>query len=736
MTDPAVIPAPAGGRNENWLDVYMPEAYSNGPRPGDKLISLAVIRGIIFRQRWTMLAAVAVSIVIGIVLTLLATPIYQASSRVAYEPYGANVVQGQDVNPGSAGREMITFLGTQGQIIGSRSMAEVVVDGLMLAERSDLLGPDINKSRPAGITDQQWLAKKRDMAASILTGSVSVAVPVRDWVITITYTSTDPVLAAQIANGYADAVVSSSTRTSLEGNQYALAYLREQIASVREKLSAAEQETNAYARNYGIVVETTSAEEGGSRTLTSANLSSINQRVTEARAARIAAEQRWRSVQTLPAAQLPEAQTNPTLLALISERSAKQGQLIELRQRYNDDFPQIANLIAQIHNLDVEIERAYGALRETYRTQFVIARNQENALEQELASLKSETLLEQDRRVELGVLDREAEALRTQLQELLARYNQINSAAEVEKGDVKKIDAARTPSAPSSPNVTRNLFVATVLGIFLAAALAFLRETLDDRVRTIEDVEDKLGLTPLGYTPYIENVDIEAEETNRFSTLMESYTSIRAAIDFSLPRDQNILQLTSSKPGEGKSTTSVILAELFAALGRKTLLIDADLRRPSVAALLGIEPPKVGLVEVLLGHVALEDAIVKGIHENLYILPVGETPPNPSEIFALPEMRQFLERCREEYSLVILDSCPVMGIADAPMLANLVDRSIFVLEANKVPFGQARAAIRRLTGARGRVIGVIVTKYKALEAGQSYDYQYGYYQYGRVEGGN
>ena len=212
---------------------------------------------------------------------------------------------------------------------------------------------------------------------------------------------------------------------------------------------------------------------------------------------------------------------------------------------------------------------------------------------------------------------------------------------------------------------------------------------------------------------------------------MEAYSSIRAAIDFTMPRNRNVIQLTSSMAGEGKSTTAVILAELFASLGRKTLLVDADLRRPSVAALLDIERPKVGIVEVLLGHVALDAAVVKGVHENLEILPVGEIPRNPTEILASREMREFIEKVRNEYSLVIFDSCPVMGLADAPTLAHLVDGTVFVLEANRLPFGQVRSAVRRLTVAGGNVIGVVLTKYRALQAGQSYNYQYGYYEYGR-----
>ena len=133
---------------------------------------------------------------------------------------------------------------------------------------------------------------------------------------------------------------------------------------------------------------------------------------------------------------------------------------------------------------------------------------------------------------------------------------------------------------------------------------------------------------------------------------------------------------------------------------------------------------------MLLGHVELSAAIVKGVHENLEILPVGDIPPNPAELLASVHMRDFIEKYRDEYSVIIFDSCPVMGLADAPLIAGLVDGTIFVLEANKVPFGQARTALRRLRLSGGNVLGVVLTKYRALTAGQSQSYQYGYYQYG------
>lgn len=735
MNDRQIMNLPEPEGPGTWLDAYMPDRQLGQYQAAPKLVSIATIRGLLYRQRWLVAGVIVAALVLGLVATLLATPMYQANAKVSVTPYGQYVVDGQtqeNVPSNLIGEYLATLI----KQIESRQLALAVVDDLNLTERYDFLGKDVENGRAPGTTDEQWKESKRQMAASMLTSSVVAEQSDGSWVLEIGFQSESPALAAELANAYAEAFIASDTRNSVESNRYALEYLKEQIEVTRGKLEGAELVSNDYARDRSIIVAPVGGsaedEEGNSSgaTLTTTKLGSINQEYIAARATRISVEQRWRALQSLPASQIPEVQSSSALQNLVADLTTKRVQLAELRQRYNDDFPQIRNLQAQIDAINAQLERSSADVKATLRNELTVARNREQALERELGLLTQETLSEQDQKVELSALDREAQALRDQLRTLLDRYNEVSSAANVNPGTLQKLDGATVPGSPYSPNLLRNLSLALALGIAFAAGLAVLRETFDDRIRSLEDVEDKLGLPFLGHTPYVAERDISMEGSNRFSTLMEAYSSIRAAVDFSLPRSSNVIQLTSSQAGEGKSTTAVILAEMFASFGRKTLLVDADLRRPSVAGLLGIERPKVGVVEVVLGHVELDDAVVRGVHENLEILPVGEIPPNPSEILASKEFRQFIERCRAEYSLVIFDSCPVMGIADAPMLGRMVDATVFVLEANTLPFSRARASVRRLHAAGAKTIGAVLTKYRALEAGQSYDYQYQYYSYG------
>lgn len=269
-----------------------------------------------------------------------------------------------------------------------------------------------------------------------------------------------------------------------------------------------------------------------------------------------------------------------------------------------------------------------------------------------------------------------------------------------------------------------------MLGLGLAFALGILREMFDDRLHTPGDVEQKLGVPLLGTTPAVKDGQIASAFGSPYSSLMEAYSSIRMSVDTVLAKSQNVLQVTSSQPTEGKSITSASLAERYAALGRRVLLVDADLRKPSLASLFGAKRPQVGTAEVLLEHVDLQQCLLSGTSPNLSVLPIGAIPLNPVELIASQAIPRFIARYRTEYDMIIFDSAPVIGLADAPMLSRYVDGTIFVVEANRAQFGQAKTALRRLKDSAGLIIGVVMTKYDPKQAGEGYGYGYNYYNYG------
>lgn len=718
--------------NPNLVDRYLPDDgnYYEAPT-GGSFLSMAAIRAILWRQKLVLICVTGLVVVLGLVATMLMTPIYDATATVRVNNQGQEIIEGAELDPYISTNELSTHLNTLSGVISSRSMALAVVDSLDLVEK---------QIAQADADDAPMTPEERRMAlAGYLSGSVDVEVLDNSRIMAISFSSDDREFAAQVANAYAENFLASSLLQGVEANSYAREYLEEQIADTREKLREAELAAIGYARSNRIIAQPlvngagSSAEESGASgtapTMTVENLSSINSSVMSARAARIAAEERWRAVANVPALQLPEVRDNQTVQSLQARIAEAEARRTSLSERYQADYPEVRELTTEIAALRQQIASAAAQIKNSIRDSYTIANRQEAALSRELQSVSDQTLNEQDRRVQYNLLEREAQAFRTQLEVMLFRFNQLAAASNIRSSDVSLLDRATVPLAPSSPNLMKNLAAALLLGLGLAAAIAVLREALDDKLRSTEDVERKLGARILGQTPYISE-QVPDEIANFFSPISEAYSSLRATLDYRLANVTNpVVLFTSSQSSEGKTTSAVAVARKYAAIGRKTLLIDMDMRRPAVSGHFFDSRPKTGVVEAIYMHVPLDQAIVNNVEQNLDVLPVGAIPDNPAEILSSGLVNEMLAKCRAQYDVVVIDSSPVMGIADAPLLSRFVDGVIFIVEANKAQASQARQAISRLRDMNANLLGVVLTKYRALDAGESYDYQYRYYSY-------
>lgn len=715
-----------------WTDRFLPETRTYAVQP--KLLDIHTLRGFLWRQRFVLSGVTLLAIVAGLVITLLTTPKYEATSSVRIDPEQADIFQGEGLAPQISVNQLDSYLATLVDVLKSHSMAVQVAKNLKMDTRQDI--PDLAEiSRPAGMSDRQWQAERLEIGAEILQGGMTAEAPGVQRLINISYRSDDPAWSAEVANAYATNFLTDDLRRSLQQNAYAQNYLQGQIAETRTKLAQAERDALAYARSNGIVSEALLADSSSStdtpsaapQTVAAGNLASVNSTYIEARARRIAAEQRWAAVSGKAPSEIPEVQTNTTVQSLTSRRAELMGNLADLRTRYGDNHPEVRETQAEISSLDRQIGQISREIKNSLRNDFDIAKRQEGALSGELSRVSGRALDEQERRVAFNQLNGTVQALQTQLQSLLDRYNQISAAANVKPGTITLLDAARVPNGPVSPNLIRNLLVAAVFGVALAALLAILRETFDDRLRSAEDVETKLGVPMLGLTP---RVDVD-DMGNDSRALSESYGSIRAALGFALPmKSHNVVLLTSSQSSEGKTTTAVALARKFAQLGQRVLLVDGDLRRPALTRQFGLKRTDRGMTELLAGEITLSDAVVRPAGEAIDILPVGKIPSNPVEVISSPRVDEFFARMSKEYDLVMIDSPPVMGIADAPLLSRVSDGVVFIVESNLAHYGAAKTAIRRLRDADANVLGAVLTKFQALEAGQSYDYNYSYYTYG------
>jgi capsular exopolysaccharide synthesis family protein len=386
---------------------------------------------------------------------------------------------------------------------------------------------------------------------------------------------------------------------------------------------------------------------------------------------------------------------------------------------------------AQIAELDKEIAAQSDTIKGSLKTAYDTALGREAALMAQVNGLKG-TLLDQDKRsIQYNILQRDVDTNRTLYDGLLQRYKEIGVAGGIGTNNISVVDKANLPGSPFKPKPLHNIALAAAIGLALGLLAAFGLEVMDESVRSPEDVETKMAVPMLGSIPLLGTLTPLDALKDRRSIVSEAYYSARTALQFStsdgVPRS---LVVTSSRPGEGKTTTAMALAMNFARLGLRVLLIDSDLRHPSLHRLLD-RPVDRGLTLFLTNSVGLDEIIQTTDYKNLFLTTSGPVPPNPAELLAGPRFAALLAEAESKFDLVVMDSAPVMGLADAPLIASVAAGTVFVIEAGWTRTGLAKIALGRLRAANARIIGCLLTKFNAKKAGYGYGYGDGYgYGYG------
>lgn len=712
-----------------------------GPAPGattdsELTLDLRAIWSAVYRNRLLILIVLVLAVAAGIAATMLTTPIYQATASVQIEQQASRVLEGQDdTNPGASTQDADRFLQTQLDVLRSRALAERVAQSLNLYnDNRFLIAMGANVSAGTGAATNADNELRRQVVGLIMK-NMDVTLPRDSRVATITFDSPDPAIAQKVVNSYAENFIISNLQRKYDASSYARNFLQTQLADAKRRLEEAERASIAYARSAQLIDASAGAAQTGGegpKSLVTASLVQLNQSLSGATAARIEAEQRWRQAQATPVMSLPEVQNNPTIQQLNRQRAEQQALYEQERTRRKEDYPTVQQAKAQLAELDRQIARIAGEAKASIRDRYLVAQRQEASLRGTLGSLKGETLAEQDRSVRFNILRREVDTSRTLYDGLLQRFREVSAAAGVAANNISIVDLAEQPRLPISPRPMLNLALAILGGLTVAMLLIFLRETFDDAIRSAEDIDRKLAVSFLGSVPLLPPGDTpkEALEDVR-SAFSEAHYAIRSSLEFATPTGlPRTILLTSSQQSEGKSTSSVAIAKSFARIGKRVLLIDGDLRKPSLHRVLNtsIEP---GLSNVLTRQMTIEQVIQETDTPNLSFIPCGPLPPNPAELLASASVRELTESIRRIYDLVLIDGPPVMGLADAPILSTSVEGVVFVIEANRSHRGQAKAALRRLKDARANIVGLILTKFDARAIGYGYNYGYGYgYVYG------
>ena len=720
---------PQSARWESSLSERDPDAYVDEASRGlDVRFILANIR----RKLGLIAAILALSLVAGVLYTMSQPSLYTAQTSVQINDQSERVLrQGEDLEQ-SANSYDERFLKTQIDVLKSRGLAVRVAQKLKLFGNprfAAAMGGEETTGLPAAID--------RDITIGRLRSNLNVDLPFDSRIVTIAFTSGDPALSAQIANAFASEFIQSNLQRKYDSSAYARQFVSNQLAETKQRVENSERALNAYARSAGLIRTLDGGSDGdkggnssagGGGSVTTASLLQLNAAANDARQTRIAADVRWQAFNSVPLASTKDVLTNGNYQILLTQRAGLETKLQEMRAEHLEDYPGVRELKAQLAEVNRQLQMTANNVRSSVRSDLTSAIAAENELAAQVNSLKGATLSEQDRSVQYNLLAREADTNRELYDGLLQRYKELNAAAGVATSNVAIIDEAEPPLGPSSPNHARNIALALLLGLFLTAAVVFLSIQLDDAIRVPEDMEAKLGLPLLGIVPHSDGAPQQALLDPK-SQLSEGYNALRASLLHATPAGiPAVLLVTSAQPGEGKTTTSQALSLTLARLGKSVLLVDGDLRRPAVHNVLGLANER-GLSSLLSSLDPLDSAVQATAEPRLSVLTSGPVPPSPTELIASNRFRALIDQMAEKFDVVVIDSPPILGLADAPTMAALADGVVFVVEAGRSRRGALKAALRRLRAMRPNLLGGVLTKFDTTRASNKYSDYYGSHNY-------
>jgi succinoglycan biosynthesis transport protein ExoP len=691
----------------------------------------------LYKRRFLILTLAAIGIAGGIFISIMTRPEYAGTTMVQVAREEAKVLNIEGLEQDAGGTRFdAEFYQTQYALLKSRSISELVARDLGLADNPLFLA-NFDETK---VDEMRALPRARrfEMATKIV-GKNTVVTPIRlSSIVNVTYNSPDPEMAATIANSIAEHFVESNLTRRYEAAAYARQFLQTRLNQVRAKLEESERKAVQYAQQQGLIkIRTGQGEAASEQSILASDLASLSEQLAVARAQRAQAEAQFRAGTGGNIA--AQSLSNQTLGDLRRQRAELLGQLSKLESDFGPEYPTVVALRSQIGELERQMGREEGRVSSSVSQdlggRYRQALATEHSLQARVDGLKSQLLGEQGRSIQFNIIQRDVDTNRALYDALLQRFKEVGIAGGIGTNNISIVDRALPPAHPFKPNLPLNIVVGLILGLLCGGASAVVLENMEDAALQPSDVHRKLSVPLLGVTPRLaDDVDIRSALGEPKSPLTEAYFSILTSLQFATPHGTpKSLMLTSAQAQEGKSTTSLALALGLVRVGAKVLLIDSDMRNPSIHKIfdrtLGL-----GLSNLLTGKGALTDYVQASGTPNLSLLLAGQIPPNPAELLSADAIVRLVEEASKRFDHIIIDGPPVLGLADAPLLSRAVEATVLVIEAGKTPATRARHAIERLFGVRTNIIGAILTKFDLKTTGYGYGYGYGYqYHYGQTD---
>ncbi len=694
---------------------------------------------IAIRRRWVIVGTTVGCVLLGLIATLLMTPKYTATATVeiAREANKVSDIQGVERDATAFDQE---FYQTQYGLLKSRALSERIASQLRLVDDPKFYERfRYATNKPAfrlvnGRYPTSARAERQRIAGEILRLNVSINPTRLSRLVDIGFTSADPNFSARVADAWAENFIQTNLERKVQATSYGRNLLQRQLALQKDRLDNSQRQLVGYASAQQIInLPAQGSGTGGTatveRSIVADDLAALNASLAQATADRIQAEAR--AQQGGRAGASAEALRNQAINGLRQRRAELAGEYKRLMVQFEPGYPAAQAIQNQINQLDQSIAREEARVSGSVQAEYREAVQRETALEARVNQLKASYLDNRRRSIQYNIFQQEVDTNRALYDGLLQRYKEVGIAGGVGVNNISVVDTADVPQTPSSPKLILNLLISLLGGLVFGALAAFALEQMDEAIADPAEVERRLGLPLLGSVPKVaDNVTPRDALLDRKSDLVDAYLAINTNLGFTTehgaPRS---FLVTSTRPAEGKSTTALALATMLARAGKRTILVDGDMRSPSVHHFGGVNHDK-GLSNFLAGNDDIDALIFSMDDLGFVAMSAGPIPPNAAELLTSNRLGVLIDRLLERFDHVVIDSPPVMGLADAPLIASRVDGVVYAVESHGIRSSLVKTALGRLVASNARIFGGVLTKFEAHKAGYGYGYEYGY-GYGR-----
>lgn len=707
----------------------------------DERIELVEYWRSVARRKWSVIGlALAITLLAGVIVYSI-KPVFRSTATVLIETGKSKVVSVEEVYGGvSANRE---FFQTQAEIMRSRELARKVINKLALTKHPDFdprqQEPPIWKKWTAPLGFEADAGEITEVTAEKMVleqflRQLSVE-PVRlSQLVRVSFESFDKEFSARAANALAEAFIENDLEARYQMTQKAADWLNGRIAGLRQKLTESEKALQEYRERERIVEAKGLALSGASR-----QLEDLSQKIVESRQRRAEAENAYNQVRALRGSaavnfeSVPAVLRNPLFIEAKRAEGEAEKKFSELAQRYGKEHPRMVQGEGELRSARENTRRQAENIVSALSKEFEVARANEAAVERSLGEARGQIQGINRKEYQLGILEREVGSNKQLYDMFIGRFKETSATNDLQSAIGRVVDRAVSMDVPARPKKAQIIGIAFVLALLFAVVVALMLDRLDNTLKTSEDVETKLGvgvLTAIPIIPGRKDTAKRAYLNDVNSVFSEAIRTARTGVLLSSIDEENkVLVVTSSIPGEGKTTFAMNLAFAHAQT-KKVLLIDADMRRPTVAKTLGIDRGTAGLSEYISGTAQASQVILPIDDTEAKLLPAGHIPPNPLELLLSPKFGHAISRLKELFDVIVIDSPPVQLVSDALIIAQHSTGVIYVVKADDTPHQLARQGLKKLRRSGAPLLGVALNQLDFKRADRYYGEYSGYAKYG------